>query len=64
MESFEVGDWVVVNYHERYKPGQIIKILPEDRTYGCLYRIDFGRFMLHLSDDEISRDPGRPLSGS
>lgn len=61
-ESFEVGDWVVVNYHQRYEPGQIIKIMSEHLpggTVGPLLRIDFGRFMLHLAPDEVSRDTRR-----
>lgn len=55
---FKVGDWVTANHHTRHEPGQVVDIVrlrSLDGTDGPLLRIDFGRFELHLTPDEVSR---------
>jgi hypothetical protein len=61
VASFEIGEWVGVNYHRWHQPGRIVDVLPSSTE--VLYRIDFvGGFTLHLSDDEIFRT-GPPEPG-
>lgn len=67
----ETGDMVTVNYHRYYEPGRIEHAVTSHEISGevvPLYRVNFGRFELHLTADELTRDNGtgidtRPLPG-
>lgn len=64
--TFAVGDWVVANHHRGHLPGQITAVVTLHDFDGKkpLYRIDFGRFELHLTAEEISPDAGRETAPS